>query len=91
MHAIGHMERVQALLPEPYGESLDGRLMAEWRIGVRRGMFRLGWVLSECAVHLEELFGLGVARLKIVVAERPGVRNPVVMGHFFEIAAPEPG
>ena len=81
MHAVGHVERMQALLAEPYGEPFDGRLVAERRIGVRRGMLRLGRVLPKRAVHLEKFFGLGVERLKIVIAERPGGRDAVVMDH----------
>src|SRR5688572_15476436 len=89
MHAIGHVERMQTLLAEPYGEPFDGRFMAEWRKGVRRGVLGLGRILPERAVHLEQLFGSGVARLQVVIAEWPCRRDPVVMGHFLEVAAAE--
>src|SRR4030095_3672760 len=89
MHAVGHVERMQTLLAEPYGEPFDGRFMAERRIWIRRGVLRLSRILPKPAMDLEEFFGLGVERLKIVIAERPHRRYAVVMAHFFEVAAAE--
>ena len=65
--------------------------MAERGIGVGRGVLWFGRVLPDGTVHLEQLFGLGVERLEIVIAERPRWGNAVMMGRFFEVAAAERG
>ena len=70
------MEGVQALLAEPYGQPFDGGFVAERGIGVGRRVLWFGRILPDRAVHLKELFGLGVARLKIVIAERPARETP---------------
>ena len=42
------------------------------------------------AVHVVELLGLGVVWLEIVVAERPGGRDPAVMPDLAEILPAQP-
>ena len=78
------MKRMETLLTEAHGEPFDGRFMAERRIGVRGGVLRLSRVLPKPAMHLEEFFGLGIERLKIVIADRPGRGNSVVMEDFWK-------
>ena len=91
MHPARHVKGVQTLQVEHVGKALHCGFVAERRIGVVRGM---GWfrrVLVDGAVHLKQSLSLAVERLQVVVAERPRRRRTVVMGHLFEVAAPESG
>ncbi|MDW6065189.1 hypothetical protein SAZ11_54315 [Streptomyces sp. FXJ1.4098] len=48
-------------------------------------------VLAGLPVHLEQLLHGGVKGLEIVIAERPGTRDTLVVFHFGEVTAPETG
>ena len=69
---------------------LDARLVRHRRERVRRRCRRLGRVLAAGAVHLVELLGLGVVRLELVVADRPGRRDPAVVLELAEVLLPQP-
>ena len=58
------------------------------RIG--RAGRRLGRVLAARAVHAVELLGQRVIGLELVVGNRPGGRDPVVMAQLAEILRPQP-
>src|SRR5262249_28097617 len=61
------------------------RLIRYRRVGIwctRRGV---GRVLAAKPMHLIHLLGLRIIRLHILVADRPGRRNPVVFAQLPEI------
>ena len=47
-------------------------------------------ILAVRTMHLVEVLGLGVVGLEIVVADRPGWRDPVVVADLAEIGRPQP-
>ena len=57
-----------------------------WRAGVA-----LGRVLAVVAVDLVQLLGLRVVRLHLVVGDRPGGRDPVVVAQLAEVLAAAAG
>ena len=72
-----------------YGETLDCRFMAERWIWVVRGMWgSVGssptepWTSKSC-------FGLAVERLEVVIAERPGGGDAVMVLDLLEVTATE--
>ena len=71
-------------------QPLDARLVRDRREGVRRRCRRLGGVLAASAVHLVQLFGLGVVRLQHVVVDRPRRRDPAVVLELAEVALSQP-
>ncbi len=70
---------------EVVGELLDPRLVRDRRERVRPARGRLGRILAARAVHLVELLGLRVVRLELVVGDRPGGRDPVVVAELAEV------
>ena len=84
------VERVVAGRVEVVGELLDPRLVRHRRMRVRRARRRLGRVLAARAVHLVELLGLRVVRLELVVGDRPGGRDAVVVLQLAEVLLAQP-
>ena len=84
------VERVVARGGEVVGELLDPRLVRDGRVRVRRARRALGRVLAAVAVHLVELLGLRVVRLELVVGDRPGGRDAVVVAELAEVLRPQP-
>ena len=74
---------------EVVGQLLDARLVATGGEGVGRAGRRFGRVLSPGAVDLVELLGLGVVGLQLVVADRPGGRDAVVVLELAEVLGPQ--
>ena len=70
---------------EVVGELLDPRLVRDRREGIGSARRRLGRVLAARAVHLVELLGLRVVGLHLVVADRPGGRDAVVVAELAEV------
>ena len=94
--AVGHVGlvqhdsagRVEGLVTrggEVVGELLDARLVRHRREGIGRARGRLGRILAARAVNLVELLGLRVVRLHLVVADRPGGRDAVVVAQLAEV------
>ena len=90
--AVGHVRLVQ---PDPAGrvegvvsggevvrKLLDPGLVGDRWIGVRRTGRRLGRVLAAGAVHLVDVLGLRVVRLELLVLDRPGGRDAVVVARL---------
>ncbi len=88
--AARRVERVVAGGGEVVGELLDARLVRDRRVRVRRARRRLGRVLAAGAVHLVELLGLRVVRLQLVVGDRPGGRDAVVVAELAEVLLAQP-
>ena len=88
--AAGRVERVVAGGGEVVGELLDARLVGDRRMGVGGAGGRLGRVLAADPVHLVALLGLGVVGLHVVVADRPGGRDAVVVLQLAEVLAAQP-
>ncbi len=72
MHAHRHVKRPESRAGEVLVQLLDARLMADRGILVGRAGRRLGRILAALTVDLVEMLGLGVVRLEVVVADRPG-------------------
>ena len=89
-HPAGGVEGLVSGGGEVVGELLDPRLVRHRREGVGRAGGRLGRVLAAGAVHLVELLGLRVVRLHLVVADRPGGRDAVVMPKLAEVLRAQP-
>ena len=66
-------------------ELLDPRLVRDGRVGVGPAGRWLGRILAPRSVHLVELLRQGVVRLELVVGDRPGRRDPVVMPQLAEV------
>ena len=79
------MERVVAGARQVVGELLDARLVRDRRMRVVAARVRLGRVLPAGTVHLVELLGLRVVRLELVVGDRPGGRDAVVVLKLAEV------
>ena len=75
---------------EVVGELLDPWLVRDGGMRVRRAGRRLGRVLSARAVHLVELLRERVVRLQLVVGDRPGRRDAVVVLQLAEVLLAEP-
>ena len=75
---------------ELVGELLDPRLVRHGGMRVRRAGRRLGRILASCAVHLVVLLGLRVVRLELVVRDRPGRRDAVVVAKLAEVLRAQP-
>jgi len=75
---------------ELIGELLDPRLVRHGRVRVRRAGRRLRWILAPCSVHLVELLGLRVVGLQLVVRDRPGRRDAVVVAQLAEVLLAQP-
>jgi len=84
------MERVVAALGQAIGYLLDPALVGDSRPGVGLAPVALGRILARVAVYLIQALGLGVPRLEVVVAQRPGGREPVGMLDFAEVLRPQP-
>src|SRR5215831_8963648 len=69
---------------------LDAWLAGHRRIGVWSARRRLGWVDATRTVHLVHLLGLHIIRFHVVVADRPGRRDPVVFAEFPEVLTAQP-
>jgi hypothetical protein len=89
-HAAGRVERVVPGRLEVVGQLLDARLVRDGGERVRRARRRLGRVLSARAVDVVEALGLGVVGLELVVADRPGGRDAVVVAQLAEVLAAQP-
>ena len=74
---------------EIVGELLDPRLVRDGRERVRRARRPLGRILAADAVHLVRLLGPRVVGLELVVADRPGRRDPVVVAKVVEVLRPQ--
>ena len=88
--AARRVERLQPRGREVVGELLDPRLVADRRERVGRRGRRLGRVLAARAVDLVALLGERVVRLELVVGDRPGRRDPVVVGQLAEVLRAQP-
>src|SRR6187551_3726493 len=86
----GGVEGVVAGGFELIGELLDPRLVRHGRVRVRRAGRRLRWILAPCSVHLVELLGLRVVGLQLVVRDRPGRRDAVVVTELAEVLRAQP-
>jgi len=75
---------------EVVGELLDARLVGDGREWIRLACRRLGRVLAPGAVHVVELFGLRVVGLELVVGDRPGGRDAVVVAKLAEVLLAKP-
>jgi hypothetical protein len=84
------VERVVARRLEIVGELLDPRFVRDGRKWVWRAGVRLGGVLAVLAVDLVQLLGLRVIGLELVVGDRPGRRDPIVVLEVLEILRPQP-
>ena len=79
------VERVVAGCREVVGELLDPRLVRHGGMRIGRAGRRLGRVLAARAVHLVELLRERVVRLQLVVRDRPGRRDAVVVAKLPEV------
>ena len=84
------MERVKPGRGQVVGQLLDTRLVADRRVRVGPAGRRLGRVLAAGAVHLVELLGLRVVGLHVVVADRPGGRDAVMVSQLAEVLLAHP-
>jgi hypothetical protein len=84
-HTAGRVERVEAGGGEVVGELLDPGFVRQCREGVGSARRWLGRVLAAGAVHLVELLGLRVVGLHLVVGDRPGGRDAVVVAQLAEV------
>ena len=84
------VERAVAGGLEIVGELLDPGLVGDGRERVRRARRPLGRILAAGTVHLVRLLGPRVVGLELVVADRPGGRDPVVMAKLAEVLRPQP-
>ena len=75
---------------EVVGELLDPRLVRDRRVRIRSARGRLGRVLPARPVHLVSLLRERVVRLELVVRDRPGGRDAVVMADLSEVLLAEP-
>ena len=68
-------------------ELLNTRLVRDWlaRIGCTGG--RLSWIEPVTSVHMVHLFGARVEGLYVLVGDRPGRGDPIVMWQLPEILA----
>ncbi len=89
-HAAGGVERVEAGGREVVGETLDPGLVRDGRERVRSARRRLRRILAAGTVHLVRVLGPRVVGLELVVADRPGGRDPVVMSELAEVLRPQP-
>ena len=64
---------------------LDTRLMRDRWEQIGRTGRRLGGVGVAPSMDLIEMFGLGIVGLQVVIGDRPGRRNPVVVVEFSKI------
>ena len=71
------VERAIPAFGQAIGDLLDSRLVRDGGPRVGRGPVTLGRVLATVAVHLVQLFGLGVPRLEVVIRQRPRRGDPV--------------
>ena len=83
------VERAVAGGLEIVGELLDPGLVRDGRERVRRARRPLGRILAADAVHLVRLLGPRVVGLELVVADRPGGRDPVVVAKLAEVLRPQ--
>jgi hypothetical protein len=81
------VEGVVARGGEVVGELLDPRFVRQRGEGVRRTGRGLGRVFAAGAVHLVELLGQRVVGLHVVVGDRPGGRDAVVVAQLAEVLA----
>ena len=88
--AARRVERVVAGRLEVVRELLDPRLVRDGRERIGRARVPLGRVLAARAVHLVVLLGQRVVRLELVVGDRPGRRDPVVVLKLAEVLGPQP-
>ena len=88
--AAGCMEGVESSGREIVRKLLDPRLVGHRWEGIRSARRRLRGVLPPRAVHLVQLLRLRVVGLQLVVGDRPGGRDPVVVAELAEVLFPEP-
>src|SRR5712691_9021052 len=82
---VWRVERVIAGLFEVVGELLDTRFVRNRGERIGRTVWRLGCVFASRSMHLIELLGFRVVGFHLVVADRPGGRDTVMMTQFAEI------
>ncbi len=70
---------------EVIGQLLDTRLMGNRRVGIGRAARWLGGVFAPRPMHLVQVLRFRIIRFHLLVADRPGGRNTVVMAQFAEI------
>ena len=85
MHPQRQVKRVQAQLGQAIGQLLDARLVPHRRVGVVAARGAGEGVLAVLAVHPEQVLGADVIRLHVVVAQRPGRRDPVRVPDLAEV------
>src|SRR5713226_9890320 len=54
-------------------------------MGIRAACRRLGGIFASLSVDVVQTLGVGIVRLQIVVADRPGRRKTAVMFYFSEV------
>jgi hypothetical protein len=88
--SAGGVEGVVACVGQLVGELLDPRLVRHSGMRVRRTGRRLRRVLASRSVNLVDLLGLRVVRLEVVVRDRPGRRDAVVVAKLAEVLCAQP-
>ena len=83
--AAGRVEGMVARALQVVGELLDAWLVRDGGMRVGSGAGRLGGILPARAVDMIHLLGLRVVGLEILVAERPGGRDAVVVFQDAEV------
>jgi hypothetical protein len=84
-NAAGRVEGSVAGRDEIVGELLDARLVRDGGERVGGAGRRLRRVLPSSAVHLVELLGLLVVGLQLVISDRPGGRDAVVVPELAKV------
>ena len=67
---------------------LDARLMGDRRARIRAARRGLRGILAAKSMHVIHLLGPHVIGLEVLVADRPGRRNAVVVAQLAEVLAP---
>ena len=84
------VERLVAAVLQVVGQLLDPWLVGDRGPRILPRPVALGGVLAVRPVHLVEPLGLGVPGLELVVAQRPGRRDPVHVLNLAEVRGPQP-
>ena len=84
-----HVKRAQPVPGQIVVEALNPRLVLHGGERIRCTRPRLGRVDAARAVHVVQILGPGVVRLEVVVADRPGRRDPAVVANLTEVLLAE--
>jgi hypothetical protein len=89
-HADRHVKRLESEADEVIVQLLDPRLVGNRRMPVGRAGRWIGGVLAALAMHLVEMFGLGVVRLQRFVRNGPRRGHTAVVLELAEVLFAEP-